>query len=104
MSNRLESGPLPAAPVRIGASSHNPAHAVPASNAFGQVLERVATRIDAGEALVRRALHGTQAGLDPAQWVALQAGIYRYVEAVDLAGKLVDRAGNAVRTVLGNNH
>jgi hypothetical protein len=43
---------------------------------------------------------GQAVGADPGTLIALQAGIYRYSEAVDLAGKLVDRGGNAVRTVL----
>jgi hypothetical protein len=101
MSVQFESGPVAAKPVM---SSPLPARSIPPPGAFATLLERVAGRIDAGEALVQRALRGTSAGLDPAQWVALQAGIYRYVEAVDLAGKLVDRAGNAVRTVLGGGH
>jgi hypothetical protein len=32
--------------------------------------------------------------------IALQAGIYRYGETVDLAAKLVDKAGTDVKTVL----
>jgi hypothetical protein len=37
--------------------------------------------------------------------IALQVGIYRYTEAVDLASKIVDRATNAVHTVLsGGGH
>jgi len=32
--------------------------------------------------------------------LALQAGIYRYGETIDLAAKLVDKAGTDVRTVL----
>ncbi len=40
------------------------------------------------------------ARLDSAQLLALQAGIYRYSEALELATKLVDRASNAVRTTL----
>jgi hypothetical protein len=38
--------------------------------------------------------------LGPAELLALQAGVYRYSEAVDLAAKLVDRASNAVKTVI----
>lgn len=38
--------------------------------------------------------------LDAGDLIALQAGIYRYSEAVDLTGKLVDRASQAVRTTL----
>jgi hypothetical protein len=70
---------------------------------FAAVLQSVAARVDAGEALVSRAMRGG-GGLEPGQWIALQAGIYRYVEAIDLAGKLVDRAGNAIRTVLQGGH
>lgn len=72
---------------------------------FETTLRSLASRVDAGEALVRRAVQGGGAGgLEPGQWIALQAGIYRYVEALDIAAKLVDRAGNAVRTVLQAGH
>jgi hypothetical protein len=104
MSIRLESAARSAEPARAAPAPASPRPAATENPAFGELLEGVAARIDAGETLVRRALHGTNAGLDPAQWVALQAGIYRYVEAVDLAGKLVDRTGNAIRTVLSGNH
>ena len=78
----LESGPLGPIPDR-----------------FGEYLEALGHAIDRGEALVSRALAG-QGQLDASQLIALQAGIYRYSEAVDLAAKLVDRAGSAVRTTL----
>ena len=39
-------------------------------------------------------------GLGPEQLLALQAGVYRYSEAVDLAAKLVDRASNGLKTVV----
>jgi len=42
---------------------------------------------------------------DTGTLIALQVGIYRYTEAVDLASKIVDRATNAVRTVVqGGGH
>jgi hypothetical protein len=56
--------------------------------------------VDRGEALIAQASHGNLGGLDSAQLIALQAGIYRYSEAVDLLAKLVDRASNAVRSVI----
>jgi hypothetical protein len=56
--------------------------------------------IDRGEALIAHATRGNLGGLDSAQLIALQAGIYRYSEAVDLLAKLVDRASNAVRSVI----
>jgi hypothetical protein len=46
------------------------------------------------------ASRGNLGGLDSAQLIALQAGIYRYSEAVDLLAKLVDRAATAVKTVV----
>jgi hypothetical protein len=68
--------------------------------AFAQALAGVGGAIDRGEALIARATRGSMAGLDSAQLIALQAGIYRYSEAVDLVAKLVDRASSAVRTVV----
>jgi hypothetical protein len=38
--------------------------------------------------------------LGPSELLALQAGIYRYGETVDLAAKLVDKVGTDIRTVL----
>ncbi|MDQ2645638.1 MAG: hypothetical protein M3020_17610 [Myxococcota bacterium] len=105
MPFRVEAGPRAAVspPGTPGGSAATPTKAEP--SAFATTLESLARRVDAGESLVRRAVHGGGAGgLDPGQWIALQAGIYRYVEALDLAAKLVDRAGNAVRTVLQGGH
>ena len=104
MSFRVEGGSGPVAPP---ASTQKPAAArgSEAPSVFEATLRNLASRVDAGESLVRRAVHGGGAvGLEPGQWIALQAGIYRYVEALDLAGKLIDRAGNAVRTVLSSGH
>jgi len=70
------------------------------SFAFSKALRGVGRAIDGGEALIARAAHGNLGGLDSAQLIALQAGIYRYSEAVDLVGKLVDRATSAVKTVV----
>lgn len=75
--------------------------AAPAAPAqpFAEVLQQLGRSLDAGERVVQRALSGG-GGLDARQLIALQAGIYRYTEAVDLAAKLVDRASAAVRTTL----
>jgi len=70
------------------------------SATFAGALRGLGTTVDRGEALMARAAHGNIGGLDSAQLIALQAGIYRYSEAVDLVAKLVDRASNAVRTVI----
>ncbi|MEM1418644.1 MAG: hypothetical protein AAGH15_27365 [Myxococcota bacterium] len=46
---------------------------------------------------LRRAQRG---GLAPGDLLALQAGVYRYAEELQLASKLVAEATNAVKTVL----
>jgi len=68
--------------------------------AFAKALKGVGRAVDAGEALIASASRGNLGGLDSGQLIALQAGIYRYSEAVDLVAKLVDRASNAVKTVI----
>jgi hypothetical protein len=71
----------------------------PGPSPFERLLRAVGTRIEEGERIVENAAGG-YASLDAAELIALQAGIYRYSEAIDLSAKLVDRATNAVRTVL----
>jgi hypothetical protein len=85
------------------ASPHAPeAHEGP--SAFGKVLRGLGRELDRGEAIAERAIHGGGAGsgMSPEALIALQAGIYRYSEAVDLVTKLVDRATQAVKTTLQN--
>jgi hypothetical protein len=64
------------------------------------VLKGVGRTIDAGEARLSHAQRGGLGGLDNAQLIALQIQVYQYSEAVDLMAKLVDRATNAVKTVV----
>lgn len=68
---------------------------------FAQVLARLGREVDRGERVVRRAIEGAGGrDLGPGELLALQAGVYRYSEAVDLTAKLVDRASGGVKTVL----
>lgn len=67
---------------------------------FLQALKGVGRAIDGGEALIASTARGNLGGLDSAQLIALQAGIYRYSEAVDLLAKLVDRASTSIKTVI----
>jgi hypothetical protein len=101
-SPRYELVPIePEAPGAEVASSLAPAPSTSASGAvFAQALQGIGGAIDRGEALIARATQGSMAGLDSAQLIALQAGIYRYSEAVDLVAKLVERASSAVKTVV----
>lgn len=87
---------LPVAePPRRAAAPADPGPPSP----FARVLHKLGSDIDQGERVVATAMTSHQAH-DPASLLALQAGVYKYVEAVDLASKLVDRATSAVKTVL----
>jgi hypothetical protein len=69
---------------------------------FERILRGLGREVDRGETLVRRATTGAGSGqeLGSMELLALQAGVYRYSEAVDLSAKLVDRAASGVKTVL----
>jgi hypothetical protein len=72
-------------------------------SAFGKLLHGLGRELDRGEALAERAMGGgAGGGMSPGALIALQAGIYRYSEAVDLVTKLVDRGTQAVKTTLQN--
>lgn len=75
------------------------ADAEPVPSGFEQLLRALSANIEEGEHIVARAKSG-YTSFDAAELIALQAGIYRYSEAIDLSAKLVDRATSAVRTVL----
>lgn len=85
--------PEPAAsesPVRNDASGE--------PSPFARILRGLGREVDRGEHVVGKALRGGDLG--PGELLALQAGVYRYSEAVDLSAKLVDRATNGVKTVI----
>jgi hypothetical protein len=67
---------------------------------FQKVLHGLGHEVDRGETMMKRALGGGGQELGTAELLALQAGVYRYSEAVDLAAKLVDRASSGVKTVI----
>jgi hypothetical protein len=69
---------------------------------FGQVLRGLGQELDRGENLTEKAIRGGAGHASPDRLIALQAGIYRYSEAVDLVTKLVDKGTQAVRTTLQN--
>jgi hypothetical protein len=98
-SPRYEIVPLETAPTGGGAAVKGDGRAA-GEAAFLKALKGVGHAVDGGEALIASASHGNLGGLDSGQLIALQAGIYRYSEAVDLVAKLVDRASNAVKTVI----
>jgi type III secretion system YscI/HrpB-like protein len=71
---------------------------------FTRLLEGLARELHSGEVLAERVIRGGSGSgsMSPEVLLALQAGIYRYSEAVDLVTKLVDRAAQAVKTTLQN--
>lgn len=71
-----------------------------APSPFARLLRRLGDEVDRGEKLTRKAIEGGGRDLGNGELLALQAGVYRYSEAVDLSAKLVDRASSGVKTVL----
>jgi hypothetical protein len=89
-----------------GAPASSPKTEAPAAKearsgpGFGEVLRAIGEEARRGEALVERAVRAGRGGdLSAGDLLALQAGIYRWVEVVDLASKLVDRTAQAAKTV-----
>jgi hypothetical protein len=94
-----------ASAAEVGASVVAPAsrdEAAGGASSFGALLEGLGREVHRGESLVRSAVGAARGGvaIGPAELIALQAGVYRYGEAVDLASRLIDRATSAVKTVL----
>jgi hypothetical protein len=91
------------APLPVPASAELSAPAVPSAaegpSPFHRLLHGLAHEVEHGERMVRGALRASGA-MGPGELLALQAGVYHYSEAVDLAAKLVDRASNGVKTVV----
>jgi hypothetical protein len=93
---------IPYVPQSPAPAPEEPVH--PPTAPFGKLLKGLGQELDRGEALAERAIHGgaSAGGMSPEALIALQAGIYRYSEAVDLVTKLVDRGTQAVKTTLQN--
>ena len=82
------------------ASTQSPPRAAPDRGAFAEMLTVVGAEVDRGERLVQGVISGRAGHLSAGELIALQAGIYRYTEVVDLSAKFIDRASAAVRTTL----
>ena len=97
-------GPLPSSHAPA-VRSHAPAP-VPSSGGaspFARLLRGLAAEIEGGEGIARRAVKDAATAREsprPLELLALQEGVYRYSEALDLAARLVDRAATSVKTVL----
>jgi hypothetical protein len=71
---------------------------------FEKLLSSAGRSIDRGEAIMDGAARGAYHQMDAATLIALQAGIYRYSEAIDLTSKLVERVTSGARTILQAGH
>jgi hypothetical protein len=96
---------IPAAPALSHASPRASARPPPDArsepSAFARLLSGLGREVQRGEALSKGVeTAGGSSTLDPAQLIALQAGVYRYSEAVDLAARLVDHAATGLKTIL----
>ncbi len=64
-------------------------------------LGDAARSLAASDRRVQRGLRAARrGGMDPAELLALQAGVYRYAQEVELASKVVDKATGALKTTL----
>jgi hypothetical protein len=105
--DRPIASPSPAV-SRSSMALHTPAALASASTAspdplspFARLVRGFGHEVQASETLVRQAIASARGGeLGPAQLIALQAGVYRYSEAVDLASRLIDHATSALKTVV----
>jgi len=99
------------APPTLPALQTPPSHVAPRPTAaapahgserspFQRMLEGIGNEIDRGERTIHGAIAAGGSDMAPSDLLALQAGVYRYSEAVDLASKLVDRASTGVKTVV----
>ena len=75
------------------------AHAQEGPSPFARILKGLGTEVERGERLVGAAMHSGR-DLGAQELLVLQAGVYRYSEAVDLSAKLVDRAATGVKTII----
>ena len=95
-------GPLPPMrselATRVSAPKATP-HGEEGPSPFARILKGLGNEVERGERLVGAAMHGGR-DLGAQELLVLQAGVYRYSEAVDLSAKLVDRAATGVKTII----
>ena len=73
-----------------------------ADSAFAHVLQGIGSELGRGEATTRAAIASMSTGTQgsAAQLIALQAGVYRYSETIDLASRLLDHITGGIKSVL----
>src|SRR2546430_17706683 len=92
-------GPV-AAPAAGASSIAKPPEKKP-EKSFGEVLAAMGKEAKRGEKLIQRVSAGAvPRDASAGELIALQAGVYRYVEGIDLSSKLVDRATQGAKTLV----
>lgn len=93
----------PAAPATATGRASGASRAPQASEgpSFADALRDAASSLSAGQTRIDRAIRrGTRGETDPGHLLALQAGVYRYTQELELASKLVDKATGALKQTL----
>lgn len=69
---------------------------------FAEVLRQAASDIARGERMVNGVIHAARRGktFTNEELLAVQAGVYRYTQELELASKLVDKVTGAVKQTL----
>lgn len=98
-SERRPPPPNPPSTPSSTPSSTAPAAPTEEPSAFARLVRSLGNEMNRGEAVMRAAMSGG-GQLEAGQLLALQAGVYRYSESVDLAAKLVERGSSSVKTVV----
>lgn len=82
------------------ANPRGPSDSAPTTS-FADALRDAATSLSEGQTRIDRAIRrGSRGETDPAHLLALQAGVYRYTQELELASKLVDKATGALKQTL----
>ena len=96
----------PTSPARAGggrfAEALRQAEQVGEPSGAGQALRSAARSITRGGHLVDSVIRAARRGktFSNEELLAVQAGVYRYTQELELASKLIDKASGAVRTTL----
>lgn len=104
--DRMSHIPSPISPLRAhmppAPSSGSPRADEAGHSTFRESLRDVAARLSSGDAAMLSTIAaGARApALDSSQLLVLQAQVYQYTQELDLAGRLVDRMTQAVKTTL----
>ena len=88
-------------PPRDGGSFREVLESTEEASPIRDALVGVARSMAQSDVRVQRGLRAARRGaMDPAELLALQAGVYRYAQEVELASKVVDKATGALKTAL----